>query len=103
MPYSPRTVELEAKHPSEILDYSLDFDDWLATAETLSTCSVTVGSGLTLTPSGKPAPAISGTLVTWWVSGGTHGNSYPIEVTVTTSGGRTLVADASITVTDPTP
>jgi hypothetical protein len=94
---------MEGKHPSEILDYSLDYDDWLVGSETLSTVAVTVASGLTLTPSGKPAPAISGTLVTFWVGGGTHGQSYAIEITTTTSGGRTLVADASITVTDPTP
>lgn len=103
MSYSPRAVELEAKHPLEILDYSLECEGWLVSPETLSSVAVTVPSGLTLTPSGRPAPTISGSVVTFWVSGGTHGESYAIQVTLTTSGGRTLVVDASLTVADPTP
>lgn len=104
MSYLPRAVELEGKHPSEILDYALDFAGWLVGAETLaSISSVTVATGLTLTPSGKPTPAIAGTEVVFWVSAGTHGQTYAVEVVVVTSGGRTLVADASIAVIDPTP
>ena len=103
MSYSPRVVVLEGKHPSEVVDYALDFDDWLVGAETLSAItSVTVGSGITL-GSGGQAPAISGTTVVFWLSGGTTGTTYAIEVIVTTSGGRTLVVDCQITVTDPTP
>lgn len=103
MSYSPRVVVLEGKHPSEVLDYSLDFDAWLVGAEALSAItSVTVGSGLTLGTGGQ-APAISGTTVVWWLSGGTTGTTYAIEVIVTTSGGRTLVADCTVTVTDPSP
>lgn len=103
MPYSPRLVELEAKHPSEVVDYTLDFTDWLVGAETLATQDVTVSAGLSLTPSGTSAPAISGDGVVFWVGGGASGSTYYVQVTVTTSGGRTLVADAQITVTDPTP
>lgn len=102
MSYLPRLVEMEGKHPSEVVDYALDFDDWLVGAETLSTLtSCTAGAGITVGSS--PAPAISGTTVVFWLSGGTSGTTYNVQVVVVTSGGRTLVADASITVTDPTP
>jgi hypothetical protein len=104
MTYVPRLVELDGKHPLEVVDYPLEFDDQLVGAETISAItSVTVTTGLTLTPSGKPSPAISGDAVVFWVGGGTHGETYTVQVVITTSGGRTLVADASITVTDPTP
>ena len=105
MTYTPRLVELEGKHPSEVVDYALDFADWLVGAETLSsitsctaTAGITVAAGAT-----PPAPAISGTTVVFWLSGGTTGTAYDVAVVVVTSGGRTLVADARITVTDPTP
>jgi len=102
MSYTPRPIVLEGKHPSEVVDYSLDFAGWLVGAETLSAItSVTPGSGITL--GGSPPPAISGTTVVWWLSGGTTGTTYAVEVIVTTSGGRTLVADCQITITDPSP
>jgi hypothetical protein len=44
-----------------------------------------------------------GATVVFWLSGGTSGSTYTIEVKVTTTAGRTLVADLEITVTDPTP
>jgi hypothetical protein len=102
MSYSPRLVVLEGKHPAEVVDYALDFAGWLVGAETLATltsCTATTG----LTVAGSPtAPAISGDTVVFWLSGGTSGTTYRVEVVVVTSGGRTLVADAEITVTDPT-
>ena len=105
MSYSPRLVVLESKHPAEVLDYAADFANWLATAETiLSIVSVTAGAGITVSAGPTPpAPAISGSTVLMWLSGGTSGDTYNIEIVVTTSGGRTLVADLQIHVTDPTP
>lgn len=102
MTYSPRIVVLEGKHPSEVVDYSLDFAGWLVDGETLQTLSsCAADSGLTI--GAAPAPAISGTEVVFWASGGTTGATYAGETVVVTSGGRTLVADWQITVTDPTP
>lgn len=102
MSYTPRLVVLEGKHPSEVVDYSIDFADWLVGSETLSAISsCTAGSGITV--GGSPAPTITGDAVVFWLSGGTTVTSYAIEIVVTTSGGRTLVVDCQITVTDPTP
>lgn len=102
MSYSPRLVVLEGKHPAEVVDYALDFAGWLVGEETLATltsCTATTG----LTVGSSPAAAISGDTVVFWLTGGTSGTTYQVAVVVVTSGGRTLVADAEITVTDPTP
>lgn len=102
--YQPQLVQLEAKHPGEIVDYTLDFVRWLVGTETLSgSPSVSVSAGITLTPDGRAAPAIVGSKVVFWLGGGVHGQTYVVQVAVTTSGGRALVADAAILVTDPTP
>ena len=104
MPYLPQLIELDAKHPAEVVDYPLDFRDWLVGSETLAgSPSVAVSAGITLTPAGKAAPAVIGTKVVFWLGGGVHGQDYRIQVAVSTSGGRDLVADASLTVIDPTP
>jgi hypothetical protein len=103
MQYYPRLIALEGKHPAEVVDYALACAEWLADAETLSSVAVTVAAGLTLTPAGTTAPAISGTNVVFWVGGGSNSQTYNVQVTLTTSGGRTLVVDAAIAVTDPTP
>lgn len=99
--YTPRIIVLDGKHPGELVDYAPDFVDQLVGAEILQTLtSCTVGTGLTLGSS--PAPAISGSTVVFWVSGGTHGQTYRVTITVVTSGGRILVMVGEITVTDPT-
>lgn len=104
MSYWPQLIYLDAKHPAEVVDYPLDFAGWLVGAETLTgTPSVTVDAGITLTPAGKAAPAILGSRVVFWLGGGTHAQTYRLQVAVSTSGGRELVVDASLQVVDPTP
>jgi hypothetical protein len=102
MAFSPARVLLEGKHPGEVLDYTANFAAWLPSGDTLATLvSCTASAGITVASS--PAPAIVGATVVFWLSGGTSGSTYTIEVKVTTTAGRTLVADLEITVTDPTP
>lgn len=72
------------KDPSAILDYSFDWTSWLATNEAISTATITVPTGITL----YQAAQISAGVVTFWLSGGTSGNFYPIECTISTSQGR---------------
>lgn len=95
------TVVWPDKHPSDVLDYAVAFATWLETGDSLSTVSVSADAGITVGSS--PAPAIDGTDVVLWLSGGTTGTTYDVQVTVTTDGGRTKVVDCQITVTDPTP
>lgn len=87
--------------PADIADYALDFVSVLATAETISSItSVTVPTGLTLTPPGKAAPAISGTKVVFWLTGGTVGTVYDVSATIVSSGGRTYVRKERLWMTD---
>ena len=95
-------IQLREQHPGDILDHAVKFADWLD-GDDLATAAVSVGSGITLTPSGKPAPAISGDDVVFWLGGGATGTTYNIQVTVTTTGGRTRVVDCQIPIIDPTP
>lgn len=104
MTYRPAAVQLEAKHPREAVDYALDFARRLQTGDDLDSIdSFDVESGITLTPSGKTAPAISGTTVVFWLGGGTAGSTYAGEVKVTTAAGRELVACFEIEIVDPAP
>lgn len=100
--YTPRLVVLEGKHPSEVVDYPIDLSPWLPDGDTVSTLtSCTAGAGITV--AGSPAPAVAAGILTFWLSGGTTGVTYYIQAVFVTAGGRTLVADFQITVTDPTP
>jgi hypothetical protein len=74
--------------PNEILDYAWDFAPDLAVGETITTKTVTVPTGLTLSPAGKPAPAIVGSTVVFWLTGGTLNSTYDITVHIVTSAGR---------------
>ncbi len=72
------------KDPDSVLDYSFDWSSWLATAETLSTATWTVPTGIT-----KNSQSLTTTVATAWISGGTAGTSYNVACKVVTSGGRT--------------
>jgi hypothetical protein len=94
-------IQLREQHPGDVLDHAVAFADWLDNDE-LATQVVVAGAGITL-GSGAKAPAISGDDVVFWLSGGTSGTTYTVEVTVTTTGGRTKVQDCQILIVDPTP
>ena len=78
------------KDPSAILNYTLDWSEWLPTGQTISTSAWTVS-----TISGDAAPVTtvttsnSGTTTIVKLSGGTAGNLYTITNTITTSGSLT--------------
>ena len=76
------------KDPDDVADFAVDFAQLLAVGETLSNPTVVVPVGVTLTPAGKAAPAVSGSKVVFWLSGGTAAASYPVAVECDTSGGR---------------
>ena len=83
------------KDPNAVLDYKFDWKastngngdtDWLASGETISSKTVTAGSGIT-----KDSDALSdtNTSVTVWLSGGTAGVDYEVACKIITSTGRT--------------
>lgn len=71
------------KDPNSVLDYSIDWSDWLDT-DTIATSTWTIPAGLTM---GNETN--STTTVTVWLSGGTAGTTYTILNRITTAGGRT--------------
>ena len=83
------------KDPEAVLDYAFDWSDWLdstsSPAETISSHTVTVPSGIT-----KDSDRESGETVTIWLSGGTEGNNYKVECKIVTSESRT--EERSITI-----
>ena len=72
------------KDPSAVLDRVLDWSDWLADSETISSHVITVDTGLT-----KDSSTESDGKVTVWLSGGTAGINYKVACLITTTAGRT--------------
>jgi len=77
------------KDPSAVLDYQIDWTDWLAltppgTADTISTSTWTVPTGIT-----KASDSKTTVKTTVWVSGGTAGQQYELVNRIVTVAGRT--------------
>jgi hypothetical protein len=74
---------LPPKAPAAVLDYQMDWSNWLAAGETISSADVSAATGLTVNPAGK-ATSVAAGVVTFWLGGGTSGATYAVTVTVTT-------------------
>ena len=68
------------KDPAAVLDYSLDFTDWLVEGEVLTAASWSVPGGLT-----KDSDTFSSTSTTVWLSDGTVGTDYTVTAQVSTA------------------
>lgn len=86
------SAELQIKDPAEVMDYSLDWSNYLG-SDTIASGSATVGAGIT-----KDSETHSGTTSTIWLSGGTNGVAYSVAVTITTVAGRTWKRTFTVTV-----
>lgn len=71
------------KDPEAVLDYVLDWTNWLDSADTISAVAVTGATGITVDSSSSTT-----TSTTAWVSGGTEGNTYAVTFHITTAAGR---------------
>jgi hypothetical protein len=89
------------QQPHEVLDYDIDFIDWIPDSDTIISASsvATVVFTASLTP---PADLILGVplidpvtdqVVKQWVSGGTNKTTYKIQLTAVTAEGRTKEAE----------
>lgn len=78
------TLQNPLKDPSAVLDYVFDWNEWLATGETITDHTITADTGITVDSSTE-----SGGKVTVWLSGGTAGENYKVACLITTSAGRT--------------
>jgi hypothetical protein len=78
------TFEAEPKDPSAVLDYQINWADWLPDGDTLSTSTWTAETGLTVDSESETTTA-----ATVWLSGGTATEDYVVTNEVVTAGGRT--------------
>jgi len=97
------------KQPDESRKYGVEFNSLLGTSETVSSISRITSanidgttSDLTIASSGiETSPTSSkNSLVTFWISAGTTGQSYKIETLIVSSDGATLEGDSILYVTD---
>ena len=72
------------KQPSEVLDYDLDYREWLTSGDNVQSATVAV------TPTGLTVDStfINDPRVKIWLSAGTAGSTYKVTVTMTTADGR---------------
>lgn len=73
------------KRPSDVLDFDINYEDWLPYTDAITTVVTAVS------PTGElqvDSTQVSGQIVKVWLSGGVSGSSYEVNVTVSTSGGR---------------
>ena len=73
----------DPKDPDSVLDYSIDWSQWLA-SDTLVSSNWTVPSGITIDSNTNDT-----TSTTIWVSGGTVGVTYSLQNRIVTALGRT--------------
>ena len=77
------------KDPYAVLDYSLDWENWMPAGETINTVAVTAqaiaGDSAPLTINSTTNTAY---VVTAFISGGTVGNIYNVEYKITTDNSK---------------
>ena len=97
------------KQPTETRKFGMELNNLLDTSETVSTITSISSekidgsaTDLTITTSGIESSTVSSknSLVTFWVAGGTTGNTYKLEVLVVTSSSAILEGDGILYVTD---
>jgi hypothetical protein len=71
------------KDPNEELDYGFDWSSWLASGESIATYSLSAEAGITLGTN-----SVNAGIITYWLSGGTEGETYKITCQVETNEGR---------------
>ncbi len=76
------------KDPQSVMDYTIDYSNFLASGDALSSHTITVDTGIT-----KDSSSIvtGNKKVTMTLSGGTAGTTYTIKISATTSDGFTSI------------
>jgi hypothetical protein len=97
------------KQPTETRKFGVEFNNVLGTSETVAGITSVNSekidgstSDLTIATTGIETSTVSSknSLVTFWISGGTTGNTYKLEILVNTSSSATLEGDGILYVTD---
>ena len=87
------------KRPEDRLDYDVDFADWLSPGDTVRDATATVRDAAALSVT-VDRVQVFGTVVKVWLSGGTAGDSTPIDVVITTAAGRVKEVTFNLRVTE---
>lgn len=85
------------KQPADVVDFDVDFSEWMASNDVISMAVSTTDTGLTL---GATVINPANSTVKQWVSGGSDGSTYKVSMTITTTGGRTKQAEFKVKVRD---
>lgn len=84
------------KQPVDVLDYDIDYSQWLTTGDNVESFTVVVEpSGLTVDNTFTNDPRVK-----IYLSGGTDGATYKITVTMTTADGRVKQDEFKLKVKD---
>lgn len=83
------------KDPDAVLDWTWDWQNWLADGETISASSWIITAGLT-----KNSESATSTNTKVWLSGGQSGRPYRVTNRITTNLGRTDDRSVTIRITD---
>lgn len=82
------------KQPGENLDYDIDFSDWIPEGDYIASAVVTPITGIAV----GVVTVFDDYFVKVWLSGGTSGTTYKLEVTATTNNGRIKQAEFKVKV-----
>lgn len=84
------------KRTDDLLDYDVKFERWLSDDDSITDATAVA------TPDGVDISSVQvfGDVVKVWISGGTAGESYAIEVTATTAQGRIKEVQFNLRVTE---
>lgn len=84
---------LAPKDPNDIIDYLVDWSDWLSDGDTIASSTWIVPAGIT-----KDSDTFTNTTTTIWLSGGTAGQSYSLTNRIVTSNNPPRTKDKTITI-----
>lgn len=84
------------KQPVEVIDYDIDYSEWLTPGDNVQSTAVTVDqNGLNV-----DSVFVNDPRVKIWLSGGTNGITYKLTVTTVTADGRTKQDEFKVRIKD---
>ena len=95
-------MNLFTKQPADVLDYDLDFSDWLTGSDSITGAVATPSASDPVDPADLIVQSVQivGQTVKVWVSAGVNGQNYKVTSTITTSEGRVKQLEFKIRVKD---
>jgi hypothetical protein len=95
-------MNLFTKQPADVLDYDLDFSDWLTGTDVLTGVVATASGPEESNPEDLQiqSASIVGQTAKIWISGGISGSTYKVTATISTSEGRVKQLEFKIRVRD---